>query len=175
MSVSPVSHLSEHESWVVKLCIFHKVIDVLLIKMSLSHLFDRSSKAEKKVSLFCISSDPTSVCQSLGVSFNPRFWDMTQPASFRGFGLELANRNRVFIHASPIFKAEWGGEVKQNTLYVEQETTQEFEGVMTCWEKTWQYIRYLEWYPLFVSADVLSPTQNSFQQSADYSSKATSF
>ena len=58
-----------HESWVINLCIFHKVMDVLLIKMSLSHLFDGSSKA-RKVSLFCISSDPTSVCQSLGVSFN---------------------------------------------------------------------------------------------------------
>lgn len=87
MSFSPVSHFSEHESWVIKLCIFHIIIDVLLIKMSLSHLFDKSSKA-RKVSLFCISSDPTSVCQSLGVlcsrcchrcQLNPRFWDMTNP------------------------------------------------------------------------------------------------
>ena len=95
--------------------------------MSLSHLFDGSSKA-RKVSLFCISSDPTSVCQSLGVSFNvpdvatdvnlTPVLGHDKPASFRGFGLELANRNRVFIYVSPIFKAEWRGEVKQKTLYV---------------------------------------------------------
>ena len=56
-----------------------------------------------RISLFCISSDPTSVCQSLD-----------KPASFRGFGLELANRNGVFTDVSPIFEAEWRGEVKQN-------------------------------------------------------------
>ncbi len=99
---------------------FHIITDVLLINMSTKKKLtcDRNSK-DGKVSLFYISSDATTVCQSLVLSFNvpdvaPMFWNMTNPP-LAATGLELANRNRVLTYVSPIFRAQWRVEVNKRT------------------------------------------------------------
>lgn len=94
-----------HESWVVKLCIFHKVIDVLLIKMLLSHLFDRSNKA-RKVSNFLVLHFKWSYI-SLSVTWQtrllPRFW--------LGTGKSKRSFHRCFPHFRS--RMDRGGQTKQ--------------------------------------------------------------